>query len=335
MSINTLRELFSYDRWANDSVLDIAAGLTDEQLDRSFDMGFGTLRETLRHIYGAGRIWHERVGGLDHAKLPQSRDLSPVGDIHTWAGRLSDARACWLESLDDAAVTRQVDFVGSDGKQHSSRLADILLQVVNHGIHHRAQVLNMFRGLGAPLPRHGADYIFMYVEDPERPAPVLDADAIRRYSAYSSWAFEQALDAAAGLTAGQLDRDFEMGLGTLRKTLIHIHDAESWWQHNWRDGPVQMFPAVDVSLSPARLREMFAQTAKGRDEYIAARTAAGLLLPTTALVRQGRKRSFPLGVTMLQLCCHGTHHRAQAVNMLRRLGVTTPKLDLLIWARTA
>ena len=63
MRVYTIREWFTYDRWANDRILTVAADLPDEALDRKFDMGPGSLRETMRHIYGADRIWFERVGG--------------------------------------------------------------------------------------------------------------------------------------------------------------------------------------------------------------------------------------------------------------------------------
>ena len=79
-----------------------------------------------------------------------------------------------------------------------------------------------------------------------------------------------------------------------------------------------------------RLREACRRTAEQRDAFTASKTDADLRLPTTALVRTGT-RSFPLGVAMLQVCCHGTHHRAQAVNMLRHLGVPPPELDFIGW----
>ena len=41
--------------------------------------------------------------------------------------------------------------------------------------------------------------------------------------------------------------------------------------------------------------------------------------------------TFVLGDTMLQLCGHGTHHRAQALNMARRLGARVANLDYLDW----
>ena len=39
---------------------------------------------------------------------------------------------------------------------------------------------------------------------------------------------------------------------------------------------------------------------------------------------------FPLGVTLMQLCGHATHHRAQALNMVRHLGGPTREFDYLL-----
>jgi uncharacterized damage-inducible protein DinB len=55
-----------------------------------------------------------------------------------------------------------------------------------------------------------------------------------------------------------------------------------------------------------------------------------LIRPLEVRPRPGVVRHFPLAVTMLQTCTHGTHHRAQALNMLRHLGATVPSLDYLV-----
>jgi uncharacterized damage-inducible protein DinB len=41
---------------------------------------------------------------------------------------------------------------------------------------------------------------------------------------------------------------------------------------------------------------------------------------------------FGRGTAMVHIATHGMHHRAQALNMLRRLGVTDlPELDAVAW----
>lgn len=335
MSVNTIRELFAHNCWGNGVLYAVALKLSGEQLDRPFEMGEGSLRATFRHIYGAERNWYERVQAPGSGAFPRATGLSDINELHDAGERLAEARAAWLGALTRHDLERSHTYTLSTGATYTSRLDDILLHVCNHGTHHRAQTINMLRRVGAPGQRYGADYIYMHVENPDRPTPPLETDALQQYFAYGDWAFRQVWNSAAGLKDEQLDRPFEMGMGSLRKTLIHIHDAEHWWQGSWRNGPVETFPALDGSLSLARLQELFERTAAQRNEYLAARTDAALTESITALVRPDRKRSFPLGVTMLQLCSHGTHHRAQALNMLRHLGAPVPELDWIDWTFAA
>ena len=40
---------------------------------------------------------------------------------------------------------------------------------------------------------------------------------------------------------------------------------------------------------------------------------------------------FRIGESMLQLASHGTHHRAQAINMLRQSGINIGPTDLVVF----
>ena len=49
-------------------------------------------------------------------------------------------------------------------------------------------------------------------------------------------------------------------------------------------------------------------------------------------VRQfGGVERFRIIESLVQICAHGTHHRAQLINMLRHSGVTAPALDYGAW----
>jgi uncharacterized damage-inducible protein DinB len=154
---------------------------------------------------------------------------------------------------------------------------------------------------------------------------------IKAFFAYADWARDRTHDAAAKLSDAQLDKEFEMGMGTLRKTLWHIHAAEQWWQNNWMGKP-EPFPMDKPAVTVAEVRRMFDETAAKRNEYIAKLSDADLTRIVEGKPRPDVVRTFPMGCTMLQLCCHGTHHRAQAVNMLRHVGAELSGLDAIIWA---
>ena len=53
--MDLLDRLLGHDHWATTQLLELSRGLTDEQLDRDFDIGHRTVRETFDHlIYNIG-----------------------------------------------------------------------------------------------------------------------------------------------------------------------------------------------------------------------------------------------------------------------------------------
>lgn len=331
MGRETLQELFDFDLWGNEKVLTCAAGLGDAQLDRPFEMGLGSLRKTVQHIYGAARNWYERWKGPGSDTLPAAQTLSALADFEAAGRKLHELRTAWLAGLSEAELAKPATYTNWRGETATNVLRDMMLHVANHGVYHRAQGVNMLRRMGAPVPKPGPDYIFKKLEESGRPAPKLDVVTIKEFFAYADWARDRIHDAAAKLSDVHLDKEFEMGMGTLRKTLWHIYAAEQWWQNNWV-GQHEPFSLVKPAVTVAEVRRLFAEAAARRNEYVAKQSQADLSRIVEGRPRPDVVRSFPMGCTMLQLCCHGTHHRAQAVNMLRHVGVQPPALDAIIWA---
>ena len=60
-SVDTLTILFRHNRWANLSILERCAELTDEQLDATIAGTFGTIRDTLQHIVTAEQSYFSRI----------------------------------------------------------------------------------------------------------------------------------------------------------------------------------------------------------------------------------------------------------------------------------
>lgn len=323
----TLRECFRYNDWARERLLGLAAGLADDQLDRPFEMGEGSLRATVYHLWAAEYGWLNRW----QPQTGLTYDAECHGESPAEIGRrfreTAAARDAFLGRLDDAGLAATFTFTNKKGITSTFSIGDTMLHVCNHGTHHRAQAINMLRRLGVETPKPGIDYILWRLQEPPEPPAALDVGSLRAYYAYADWARNQVHAAAAKLSDEQLDRSFEMGSGSLRATLMHIQQAEQWWWRNWTLGPGQPFPADDARPSIAELTRVFDATAAQRDDVLNRITDGELLRPVSAMPRPGVTRTFPLGVTMLQLCHHGTHHRAQALNMLRHVGGEVPALD--------
>jgi uncharacterized damage-inducible protein DinB len=330
MAINTLCELYAHNRWANDKALAIAEGLSVEQLDRSFEMGLGTIRNTLHHVWAAESIWLERwkVGGAPKFVFPEAG--LPIGELRERYRAVDSEREAFVAGLQEADLPRRISYVNRKGETWTYELGQMLLHVCNHGIHHRAQFINMVRRVGGPVPQRGLDYIFYRLEKIKEAPPPLDLATLRTYERYADWGTRRMLDLVAKLTDTQLDQAFEMGLGTLRKTLSHLVIAEEWWHTNWTKGPAGEFPPAEDSIALADLSRRFEAAWAARDRFVAKLSDADLSRPVTVKPRPDLTLDFPLGVTLVQLCGHATHHRAQALNMVRHLGGSTREFDYLL-----
>lgn len=159
LSADPLDILLRHDRWGTRRLLDVCEGLTAEQFQRRFDMGPGSLHDTLTHIIAAMRRWADRIGG---------RELRPVIDVPSrhpdmpsdFKARTPGELIALLEPAaeDLAAIAADVRRPGGLGLasvievQFGKTLyrftrGAALVHVTTHGMHHRAQCLNMLRQL--------------------------------------------------------------------------------------------------------------------------------------------------------------------------------------------
>jgi uncharacterized damage-inducible protein DinB len=358
--LEILHELFHYNDWADAVLFAAAAPLSAEQLDRRFEMGFGSLRATLHHIWGAEQTWLNRWAGVPRERHAAQFDNKTVElpELADWYRSTAAARNDFLASAAAGdGLDQLITYQTMRGDTFTHPLGRLALHVCNHGVHHRAQAINMLRHVGVKPAR--LDYIFMRLIEPTitpsaeqiarlrdvgfdpktEPTPAADlaVSDVRLYFAYGDWAQREVLGRARLLDDAALDRPFEMGLGTLRKTLLHIRDAEQWWLENWRSAEACRPPALweklaeDTTLD--RLASLSDETAAARNALLDRSSGADLQRIVKGCPRPGVELALRMGETMLQLCTHGTHHRAQAVNMLRHLGAEPPALDLALWMR--
>src|SRR6476469_7615896 len=60
-----LQILLSHDRWATTQLLDACDSLSPDQFHRRFDIGPGSLHDTITHIIGAMRTWTDSLAGQE------------------------------------------------------------------------------------------------------------------------------------------------------------------------------------------------------------------------------------------------------------------------------
>lgn len=133
------------------------------------------------------------------------------------------------------------------------------------------------------------------------------------------------------LTAEQYTREFPIGLGSLARILTHVMICEYAYalRIEGREAPpYEQFPFQDETPPPfATLEEAWKEQASRTRAVLAA------VADWNAKLEYRTMHGPPMIVTatpadlFTQLAFHEVHHRAQAMNILRQLGVTLEDID--------
>ena len=162
-TVSIIHRLHHHRAWANEKLLEAAATLSSEQLRRQFDIGQGSVWQSLLHMYAAEYIWLETILDNDDALCPGDVRGQLAGNQLGEGGirSLDELRNKWAalearwqqyladlpeDSLDDR-VRRRTSIVSGNQPFTCSR-SDALLHVCLHAHYTLAQVINMLRHLG-------------------------------------------------------------------------------------------------------------------------------------------------------------------------------------------
>lgn len=147
--MDILDRLLGHDGWTTRQLLIRCHELTDEQLDREFDIGHRSLRRTLLHMIRNMEVWTDLMSGqpvrFDQGSEPTGRSVDGLlkrletvsVELATMATRIvRDGRLdqLWVDYLDNPPT--QKSYGGA------------ITHVITHSMHHRAQVLYLLRRLG-------------------------------------------------------------------------------------------------------------------------------------------------------------------------------------------
>lgn len=161
----------------------------------------------------------------------------------------------------------------------------------------------------------------------------MNLETSRQMLAYNDWADAQVLAAAAPLSSAQLDQPFEIGRGSLRRTLLHVYGGEHVWLQRSMGQSETPWVDEDEAVDVQTIRSRFEAMWRERDAFLRTLSDADLSRPQVYRDSRGSRFQATLGEMLLQMYLHSTHHRAQIVNMLRRLGTDPLELDYMCWVR--
>ena len=164
---------------------------------------------------------------------------------------------------------------------------------------------------------------------------MIDIPTIRTMLDYTDWSNGRLLAGAAPCSDEQLDRDLQLGPGTLRRILLHTYNGELIWFNRWRGAVENTWPDEQEKVSIADLKERFKANAQARDRWLATLGSPDSARTQTYRDSKGSLFQAALGDMLMQGVMHTKHNQAQCVNALKRLGAAWPELDYMYHVRKA
>lgn len=149
MTLQEMRLLYDYNAWANHRSMKAAASLTAEQFVKPLGSSFGSVRDTLGHLYGAEWIWLERFQGRSPSSLPDSTQFKDIAGLRERWSELEPRLLGFVRGLTQTELDRVFEYKTLKFGVYSNALWESMQHLVNHGTYHRGQVTTLLRQLGA------------------------------------------------------------------------------------------------------------------------------------------------------------------------------------------
>ena len=152
MNSAEIYELYSYNNWANEKLLEFVGTLDLGDFNRDLLNSFSSIRDTVVHILGAEELWLSRWMGEEGRVL---LDASTFPDVKSVNNRWSVHRPninSFVSSMTDDHLTRFISYKNLKGIAYSLELWKQMLHMINHSSYHRGQIITMCRQLNLQPP---------------------------------------------------------------------------------------------------------------------------------------------------------------------------------------
>lgn len=149
MNLAYIRDLYAYDAWATNLVLDAVSALTEEQYKKDLGSSHGGVHGTLTHLYGADRIWLDRILGAEQPRITRPDEVPNLEDMKNRIANYQREMDSFIHGLNDERLQEKFSYKDIRGNPYTTVLWHALTHKVNHASYHRGQIVSFLRQLGA------------------------------------------------------------------------------------------------------------------------------------------------------------------------------------------
>lgn len=162
MNVVAFRHFYNYHFAQNRQLLDdYVAQLSAEQFVQAVDYSLGSVRNHLVHLMSVDEAWFSGLRGVEFLEMLDPYQFPDLATLRAYWANVEATMRDYLAKLQDADLQTKP----LDGEDENLIVWQVLLQVVNHGTDHRAQILRLCHDFG--IKTSSQDYIFYVYEHPE------------------------------------------------------------------------------------------------------------------------------------------------------------------------
>ena len=157
---------------------------------------------------------------------------------------------------------------------------------------------------------------------------------IQKHLQFNAWANGKIVEILANVDEKFFDQEVKSSFPTIRKTVLHVWDAEIIWLTRLQGGDASIWPSSNFTGGKTELLEGFSNSSKKLVEFISGKDRAFLDSTISYKNLKGLEFTSITEEILFHVVNHGSFHRGQLITMLRELGFDKfPAEDLIAYLR--
>ena len=157
---------------------------------------------------------------------------------------------------------------------------------------------------------------------------------IRLYTSYNVWANARLSEVALAMPVKKFDAEVNSSFTSIRRTFLHIWDAEYIWLTRIQENPVLNIPGKNFTGTREELFKKMNLTSEAFDELGACQDILSLERVIHYKMLSGDESRSKIFEAIMHCMNHSTYHRGQLVTLFRQAGVKKiPSTDLIQYTR--
>lgn len=136
-------DILKYNLWANQRTVDLLNQYEEEISTRPIVNSFSSIELTMKHLWGAEKIWLMRLNGKSATTFPEFN--GSLQEVFQQGLKISADFLEFIKNQEEAFFDPKCDFQDTTGNYYSIPVQQIIHHVMNHSTYHRGQITTLGR----------------------------------------------------------------------------------------------------------------------------------------------------------------------------------------------